>query len=1064
MKAKKHFAAVVAASILCMAGASFGDVYNMNVDWKFSKLDWGLGLKAAIDANMKDGRPVYAPDYDDSSWETVSVPHAVNAHDTYDGHASDAGEASMFRGWMAYRKAVTVPSGRHFFLEFEAIRQTQYVYVDGKLVGFYEAGTAPTGYDLTKFVAPGKTALVCVVTDSSSGRGMKDYSAEYAEEPGDWKGTKYQWNGSDFNPVQGGLTGNVRLHAKPGDAYITLPLWANLGTKGVYVWADGFDVAKGEATIHVEAEAENGGAAAGLKFSLDGKAALGGLKDDGKKSGQDGRVTFCASARAKGLRFWSPDTPWLYDVRVQIVSAEGKTLDETTVRTGFRQVSYDREKGLAINGVQTWLPGYAQRSTSSWAAIGVAPDWMNDCDMDLVRRSNANFIRWMHVTPKPSLVRACDKTGVVNVCPAGDKENDVAGRQWEQRVEAMREAIVYFRNAPSILFWEAGNNQITPAHMKEMRELKEELDPNGGRFMGCRTLQTADQVAEAEYVGTMIHRQDVKAYDAMKKLGKFMPIVETEYCREESARRLWDRFSPPDFNFSCVRLSSGAKAWMYNCYDMTQEEFALSNMGPSDGYSYFYGNRASGRLGKFYTACAMLCWTDCNQHGRNSYTENCRSSGRVDAVRIPKESFYVHRCMYSQTPQVKILGHWNYPKKTADNYWYNEKVDNGKEISYTGERRQRDPGHKTVYVVGSLQVASVELFVNGKSKGVAKEPAKGLFGFEFPDVDVTESGYVEAVAKDADGNEIARDRIDTVGAAAKFVMAARVGPDGFRADGSDIAMVDLKLVDANGRVLPLANDRVEFELTGDATFMGGWNSGVFDKDSPIGKNWVNLELGVNRVFVKAGRKAGKVVLKAKCANGMSAQVEIDSVPVEVAGGLMREMPQERAKNASSYEVRNPVPPVRDLVGRAGAVPYKVFVDGEEVAFPKGAGAFKPDASTGVVCPYEPVLAAIKAAGASVEYTYNPKKIPSNKKYLRRISPTPYRATLTCRAGGKEIDAVAGLTVLFEDNGREKNLTNYEMTGDKGVLAGELGPLLGYIPGLEVATDGNGRKVDIKVKK
>ena len=156
-------------------------------------------------------------------------------------------------------------------------------------------------------------------------------------------------------------------------------------------------------------------------------------------------------------------------------------------------------------------------------------------------------------------------------------------------------------------------------------------------------------------------------------------MVETEYCREESPRRAWDRYSPPDYNFVCERLSSGAKQWMYNCYDMTQEDFALSNGGTSDGYGYFYGNRAGGggKLGRYYAACAMLCWTDCNQHGRNSNTENCRSSGRVDAVRIPKENFYVHQVMYSQTPKVKILGHWNYPKKTAENYWYNEKVDDG---------------------------------------------------------------------------------------------------------------------------------------------------------------------------------------------------------------------------------------------------------------------------------------------------------------------------------------------------------------------------------------------------
>ena len=103
-----------------------------------------------------------------------------------------------------------------------------------------------------------------------------------------------------------------------------------------------------------------------------------------------------------------------------------------------------------------------------------------------------------------------------------------------------------------------------------------------------------------------------------------------------------------------------------------------------------------------------------------------------------------------------------------------------------------------------------------------------------------------------------------------------------------------------------------------------------------------------------------------------------------------------------------------------------------------------------------------ASGADVTYVYNAKKIPANKKYLRALTPSPY-PTLTYTAGGKEIDAVAGLTVLFEDNGREKNLTNFEMTGEHGVLAGELGPLIGYIPGLKVETDENNRRVDITVR-
>ena len=1031
---------VAVAAVLSCAMA---ETFNFNIDWRFAKLPEGVaGLKAARAEIASGGKEFFDPDFDDSRWESVSVPHAVNAHDSYDGHSVDAGELELFRGWMFYRKRFIAPAGRHFFLEFESVRSSVYLWVNGKFIGYYEAGVVASGYDITPAMKPGEN-IVAVATDNCAARGTKIYSYETSPggEPGDWKGTMYQWNGTDFNPVQGGLTGNVNLHVKRSDSYFTLPLYETLRTEGTYVYAKDLDLGRGEATVCVEPEVEGSGS---VRTTVNGQTFIGG----------EGRI--------KGLVFWSPDTPHLYEVTLELLGEGGVVQDEIVIRTGFRKVEYDAAQGgLLINGKNIWLAGYAQRSTDSWAAIGVAPDWMQDFDARLIRQSNANFVRWMHVAPKPGPVRAFDKVGIVNVCPAGDKEGDVQGRQWEQRVEAMRAAILYFRNSPSILFWEAGNNQITPAHMREMRLLKESLDPHGGRFMGCRTLSTSEQIAEAEYVGTMIHRHDEKAYESMKKIGRFMPIVETEYCREESARRLWDRYTPPDFNFICKRLASGAKKTGYNCFDMTQEEMAISNGDTADGYAYFYGNRASGNLGRYYSACAALCWSDCNQHGRNSDTENCRSSGRVDAVRIPKESFYVHQCFYACKPQIKILGHWNYPRLSADTYWYNETKNDGTEMTCTGERRQRNPKKKTVIVIASLHCSSVELFVNGKSKGVQKKP-QGLFDFAFKDVDVTESGSVAAVGRDAEGREIARDEMFTVGDPVKLCMRCKTGPEGLLADGSDIAMVDVWVEDAKGRVNPLANGRVDFALKGPARFMGGWNSGTFGETSPIGKDWVNLECGVNRVFVKGGRSPGKVVLSATCG-GLSASVEIKTKQPKVEGGLCLSRQQEAPINACVWKFDGRFPVLRDLIAGAKTERYGVFVNGEEVAFGKDGKAFRPDASTGVCCAYVPVLEALKKAGAKFEFIVEPKRIPATKKWLRRLSPTPFVPMVTLKAGGREIDACVGFTELFIDNGKDRNLTNCEIfraTEKSPVVCGELVALIGYIPGVAVKTDDNKRHVTI----
>ena len=250
--------------------------------------------------------------------------------------------------------------------------------------------------------------------------------------------------------------------------------------------------------------------------------------------------------------------------------------------------------------------------------------------------------------------------------------------------------------------------------------------------------------------------------------------------------------------------------------------------------------------------------------------------------------------------------------------------------------------------------------------------------------------------------------------------------------------------------------------------MGGWNSGRMDDDSPVGKDFVYLECGIARVFVKAGRTPGKVKLEWKCDNGMSGEVALETIAAPGRDGFLDSPQQELPANAMTFERKTDAVAFQDLAGlAASAVKYAVYVNGKKVSFPHGLGApVKPDDNTGVCCAYVPVLEAIKAAGADVEFTVDPKKIPSNKKWLRKLSASVYSPTLTVKAGGREIDACIGFTELFLDNGKDKNLTNCEIyrARDKSpIICGELVALVGYIPGVEVATDGKKQRVDITVR-
>jgi len=1098
------------------------EVYNMNIDWKYKRAVDGktFPMASALDGVAKDGKQFYEVGYDDSDWDTVSVPHPINADDSFDGPGVDAGEGGLYRGFMFYRKNIAVPAedaGKKFILEFEAVRQSVYLYVNGEMAGYYEAGITAMGFDITDKIKPGEENLIAVATDNMSMRGLTEYAGGTQETipghtPGDLSGSSFQWNTKDFNEVQGGITGNVILHAK-NKVYQTLPLYNNLKTTGNYIYGTNFDLRENSADITVEAEIRNETTERkSLTLQVDIVDMKGNLIDTFSESGdidqasdagksclttvpktaygadgvgvetgkadlttvEVGKIT--ATKNIKDLKFWSDKSPNLYTVYT-ILKEGDKVIDVESKVTGFRDVQYDKDKGLQINGETTYLKGYAQRATNEWAAIGVANDWLQDMDMQLIKESNANFIRWMHVAPKPSQIRSGDKYGVVSIAPAGDKEGDTAGRQWDQRLEAMRDVVIYYRNSPSVIFYEAGNNAVSAEHMKQMTDIRKALDPNGGRYMGCRTINQPDQIKEAEWVGTMLYRNDANAYASMQSTGNYIPMLETEYHRNEAPRRVWDDYSPPDYDYDNKWLGAdGSKTDGFDVWDQTQEDFSRTMFNSGDGYSYYYNNRVTGTGKNTYSGAAMMVWSDSNMHVRNCGVENARTSGRVDPIRVKKESFYAIKAAQSDTPEIHILGHWNYPKYIKDdkengNYWYHDKTFNGQYWVPNDTLLQRDPTKKTVYVIGSAGLSKVELYINDTLVGT-DTTATDNFIYEFPNIDVTQSGKVSAKAYNDKDEVVAEHEIKTAGEAAKIQLSLVTGPEGLRADGSDLVYVDVSIVDEEGNVCPLDERKISFKIndTSKATFLGGYNSGVGDRIVNH-KDYVFAECGINRVFVRSTRNAGEFTLTATAEGLLPETITIKSNETALTGGLTKASQQSFEQGV----VPTPVPKEKasalkalgevftaDFNAEIGNVVtvsedekdyYKVTVNGEEVTFVEKA--YKPDSSTGVVGEVNPILAAIKAAGVDFEYRFvTDGSIPS---YTGAYGELPY---ITIKSGEKTIDVINVATDIFVNG--ERNLSNFGTTTnkDKSALIAELSAVIGHIDGIKFNMDETNKTFNI----
>jgi len=443
------FAVLLSAAPLWAAGAPFSPpasprvTYNFNPAWKFIRQD------------VPGAQEV---DFNDSAWTNVSLPHTWNDVDSYRMLISHGGgDQGLYEGIGWYRKHFKLPAGsegRKIFLEFEGLKQAAHFYLNGKPVGKYENGITACGLDITALVKFGGQDNVLAV--------KVDNTIEYKEES---SGMPFEWKFSNSNPNFGGLNRDVWLHIM-GQVYQTLPLYENLQTTGVYVYGTDYDVKHKAATVHIEAQVRNETAtAAAITLAAAVVDANGVMRSQLIGAAQNlaagGTATLTVAGPLAGAHFWDVNDPYLYDV-YSILSVNSKVADVCKIHTGFRKAEFKGGAGTGgvyLNDHFVWLTGYAQRAVNDWPGLGQAyPDWMHDFNAQLVRDSNGNYIRWMHISPQRVDVTSCDKYGIADVCPAGDGEHDVFDRQWDQRMEVMRDSIIYFRNHPSILFWEAGNS------------------------------------------------------------------------------------------------------------------------------------------------------------------------------------------------------------------------------------------------------------------------------------------------------------------------------------------------------------------------------------------------------------------------------------------------------------------------------------------------------------------------------------------------------------------------------------------------------------------------------
>jgi beta-galactosidase len=238
----------------------------------------------------------------------------------------------------------------------------------------------------------------------------------------------------------------------------------------------------------------------------------------------------------------------------------------------------------------------------------------------------------------------------------------------------------------------------------------------------------------------------------------------------------------------------------------------------------------------------QFIWTGWDYIGEPTpYGWPARSSyfGIIDLAGFPKDTFYMYQSEWTNKPVLHIYPHWNWkPGEPVDVWAY-------------------------------FNAEEVELFLNGKSLGTKRKSGDDLHvSWRVP----FEAGTLKAVSR-SKGKVVLIREIHTAGPAAKIILV----PDrkNIKADGSDLSFVTVKVVDAQGTVLPNADNLVQFELSGEGTIAGVDNGNQISHE-PFKANHRKAFHGLAMAIIQSKDKASRITLKATSAGLSPASVTVEA--------------------------------------------------------------------------------------------------------------------------------------------------------------------------------------------
>jgi len=789
-KDKNLLAGVLLVSVQLMTGSLIAqpagrNIQNFNEDWKFFKGD------------ITEGQGV---NLDDSVWRKVTLPHDWSIEGPFSKeNASCTGYLPGGTGW--YRKTFVVPDyerGRRVLIYFGGIYNNSEVWINGHYLGKRPNGYISFQYDLSPYLEFGGSNLLAVKVDHSLFADSRWYTGS-----------------GIYRDVR--LISTEPVHIKQWGVYCRI---SDVTSSNARMAADVLLINESENEVKVRI----------TNTLMSGDKVVGKAADRiTLKAKSEQMVTQLFNVSEPEL--WDTDSPHLYNLETELTGRE--LLDNYTTKIGFRDISFNADKGFSLNGKSMKLKGICMHHDAGTLGSAVPAEEIAR-RLDILKEMGCNAIRTSHNPFSAEFLDLCDEKGFLvideafdewelpkkkwlagwNVGTPGKEGYSVNFREWAKR--DLSDFVMRDRNHPSVIMWSIGNEVDYPNDPYTHPVLNTEANPQTWAKYD-ENLPDASRLGEVARELVAVIKALDRSRPVTAGLASALMSNETGYA---------DALDVAGYNYQEFRYAPDHKKYP------DRPIYGSENGMTLEMWNYVAENDYV--MGQFL-------WTGYEYLGEaGRFPSRSNTAGVIDLAGNRKPEFYFRQSLWSEKPMV-FLGTTNRLRNPGrESLWAHKRVDpvwNWKEDD-------------TISVNAFTNCEEVELFLNGKSLGNKKmaDFINRTITWEVP----FKKGTLKAIARNK-GLEAAVYELNTTGDPVSINAAV---PD---RDEKDLIHVFVTIEDGDGNTVYNATNEIKCQVDGPALLLGMEDSNPTNTED-YKDNTQHAYHGRLLIYLKPEEKQGRVTV------------------------------------------------------------------------------------------------------------------------------------------------------------------------------------------------------------